>query len=95
MSTNVFCPGPTRPVVVDDLIVARGLGELCQALHEAIARGHCTVIVDGRDAERRRGERPVLEERRRGERRRCPAITADPPRWPDMLVGPHSRPPLN
>jgi len=84
MSTNVFCPGPTRPVVVDDLIVARGLGELCQALHEAIARGHCTVIVDGRDAERRRGER-----------RRCPAITADPPRWPDMLVGPHSRPPLN
>ena len=96
MSTKTLCAWPTHPAVPDHLIVARSYAEWCEALREAIAaRGNCTIIVDGRQAERRRRVQPVREERRRGERRSCPAITADPRRWPYVLVGQHYRPPLN
>jgi len=81
MSTNAPCPGPTRPAVLDHLIVVRDHAEWCQALREAFAaRGNFTVMVDGRYAQQQRRAQPVLEERRRGERRGLPAITADPRR---------------
>lgn len=96
MSTSAPCTCPTRPLVSGHVIVARAHAEWCQALREAFAaRGNFTIIVDGRRAERRRHRQPVQEERRRGERRRCPAITADPRRWPYVLVGEGYRPPLN
>ncbi len=96
MSTNAPCKCPTRPVVSDHLIVARGYTEWCQALRQAFAaRGNFTIIVEGRHAERRRRRQTVQEERRRGERRRYPATIADPRRWPNVLVGQVCCPPLN
>jgi len=96
MSTHTLCPRLTHPAVPDHLIVAQSYAEWCEALREAIAaRGNFTIIVDRRSAERRRGVRPVQDERRRGERRRCPAITTTPHRWPYVLVGQNYRPPRN
>lgn len=96
MSTDVRCPGLTHPAVPDHLIVARSYAEWCQALREAIAaRGNFTVIADRRSADRRRRFQPVHDERRRGARRNCPAITAAPHRWPYVLVGQDYRPPRN
>ena len=96
MSTNVRCSRLMHPVVPDHLIVARSYAEWCQALREAIAaRGNFTVIADRRSADRRRRVQSVQDERRRGERRSCPAITATPLQWPYVLVGRDYRPPHN
>ncbi len=96
MATNACCQLLATPALPDHLIVARSCAEWCDALREAIAgRGNCTIIVDRRSSDRRRRVQSVLQERRRGERRNCPAITAAPHQWPYVLVGQGYRPPLN
>jgi hypothetical protein len=96
MATNVRYQLLANPAVPEHLIVARSYAEWCEALREAIAgRGHCTIIVDRRSSDRRRGIQSVLQERRRGERRRYPAIAATPHWWPYVLVGRGYRPPRN
>ncbi len=96
MPTHTLCPRLTDPAVSDHVIVARCYAEWCEALREAIAaRGNYTIIVNRRLADRRRGVQPVQDERRRGERRCCPAIMTDPHRWPYVLVGQNYRPPRN
>ena len=58
-----------------DVIVVRDHEELSLALQEAGAGRNYTIIVeiiDRRHAERRQRVRPVLEDRRRGERRSVP-----------------------
>ncbi len=96
MSSKTLCPCLTDSAIPDHLIVARSYTEWCEALREAIAgRGNCTIIVDRRSTDRRRGVQPVAEERRRGDRRHCPAITTTPHQWPYVLVGQNYRPPLN
>lgn len=96
MATNACCQLLATPALPDHLIVARSCAEWCEALREAIAgRGHCTIIADRRSADRRRRVQPVHDERRRGERRSVPAITATPLQWPYVLVGKDYRPPRN
>jgi hypothetical protein len=46
-----------------------------------MAQGNFTVLVDRRHADRRQRLQPVLEERRRGERRTRLAITATSRVW--------------
>jgi hypothetical protein len=96
MATKVHYPLLANPAVPEHLIVARNYAEWCEALREAIAgRGHCTIIADRRSADRRRRVQPVHDERRRGERRSVPAITATPLQWPYVLIGKDYRPPRN
>jgi hypothetical protein len=76
------------------LIVARDSVGLGQALQESFAaKGRCTVVVDQRRADRRRRVQPVLEERRRTERRSLPSLAEDLRLWPYVVVGPAYRRP--
>lgn len=85
---------PARPVVQDQLIVARDHVGLCQALQEPFAaRGKFTVVVDRRRVDRRRCIQPVLQERRRRERRSLPSVAEDLRLWPYVLVRPYYRRP--
>jgi len=85
---------PARPVVQDQLIVARDHVGLCQALQEPFAaRGKFTVVVDRRRVDRRRCVQPVLQERRRRERRSLPSVAEDLRLWPYVLVRPYYRRP--
>lgn len=85
---------PRRPPEQSQLIVARDSLALCQALQEPFAvRGTFTVVVDRRRAERRNGVEPVLEERRRTDRRSRPSLAEDLRLWPYVLVRPHYGPP--
>ena len=81
---------PTRPSVQGQLIVARDSVGLCQALQESFAaKGRFTVVVDRRGAERRGRVQPVMEERRRTERRGLPSLAEDLRRWPYVMVRPY------
>ena len=80
MSMNVFCPRPPRAAVPHYLIVARGHAGVYQVIRE-IVQGEFTVLVDRRQAERRRGEQLVLEERRRGKRRTLQMIAVRSRCW--------------
>lgn len=85
---------PTRPAVQGQLIVARDSVALCQALQEPFAaKGRFTVVVDRRRADRRRRVQPVMEERRRTERRSLPSLAEDLRLWPYVLVRPYYRRP--
>jgi len=85
---------PTRPAVHGQLIVARDHVGLCQALQGSLAaRGKFTVVVDRRRADRRQRVQPVLEERRRQERRSLPSLAEDLRLWPYVLVRPYYRRP--
>jgi NAD(P)-dependent dehydrogenase (short-subunit alcohol dehydrogenase family) len=86
---------PPRAAVPGPLMVARDSVGLGLALQESFAaKGRCTVVVDQRRADRRRPVQPVLEERRRTERRRLPSLAADLRRWPYVVVRPSSHRPL-
>ena len=85
---------PARPVVQGQLIVARDHVGLCQALQEPFAaRGTFTVVVDRRRVDRRGRVQPVLQERRRRERRSLPSLAEDLRLWPYVLVRPYYRRP--
>jgi len=85
---------PARPVVQGQLIVARDHVGLCQALQEPFAaRGTFTVVVDRRRLDRRQRVQPVLQERRRRERRSLPSLAEDLRLWPYVLVRPYYRRP--
>jgi hypothetical protein len=80
--------------VQGQLIVARDSVGLCQALQGSLAaRGKFTVVVDRRRADRRRRVQPVLEERRRTERRSLPSLAEDLRLWPYVVVRPYYRRP--
>ncbi len=83
---------PSDPAGQDLLIVARDHGALCQALQEVFAgRGSITVVVDRRQAARRRCVQPVREERRSRERRSVPAAAYDLRCQDYVLVRPSSQ----
>jgi hypothetical protein len=85
---------PTRAAVQGQLIVARDSVGLGQALQESFAaKGRCTVLVDQRRVDRRGRVQPVLEERRRTERRSRPSLAEDLRRWPYVVVHPSGRRP--
>ena len=85
---------PARSVVRGQLIVARDHVGLCQALQEPFAaRGTFTVVVDRRRVDRRGRVQPVLQERRRSERRSLPSLAEDLRLWPYVLVRPYYRRP--
>jgi hypothetical protein len=69
---------PARPAVRGLLIVARDQGDLYDALRHAYGNeADLTVLVDRRNAERRRLSRPVPGERRHCERRSPPTLADD------------------
>ena len=79
-----------RPLV----IVGRRHVALYDALNRAFGgRGGIPVLLDRRQAERRRAVQSVPEERRRGERRCFPRIDDRRPLPRDVLVHPHHRRP--
>lgn len=85
---------PTRPAVQGQLIVARDSVGLCQALQEPFAaKGRYTVVVNRRLADRRQYVQPVMEERRRRERRSLPSLAEDFRLWPYVAVRPYYRQP--
>ena len=85
---------PARSVVRGQLIVARDHVGLCQALQAPfVAGGTFTVVVDRRQADRRRCVQSVLYERRRRERRSLPSVAEDLRLWPYVLVRPYYRRP--
>lgn len=80
-------PTRTRSAAQDQFIVARDSVGLCQALQESFAtKGSSTVVVDRRREERRQCVQPVMEDRRRGERRSLPAAGEDLRHWPYYVV---------
>jgi hypothetical protein len=85
---------PTPPAVRGLLIVARGQGELYHTLQHAYGdRVEIRVLLDRRQADRRRAVQPVPGERRRRERRCLPNLEHDL-RWQEyVLVRPHYRRP--
>jgi hypothetical protein len=85
---------PTRAAVQGQLIVARDSVGLGQALQESFAaKGRCTVVVDQRRVDRRGYVQPVLEERRRTERRSRPSPAEDLRLWSYVVVRPSNRRP--
>ena len=85
---------PARPAVQGQLIVARDHVGLCQALQAPFAAGGTfTVVVDRRQADRRRCVQSVLYERRHRERRSLPSVAEDLRLWPYVLVRPYYRRP--
>lgn len=91
--SRIIAP-PARPAAQGQLIVARDHVALCQALQEPFAaRGTFTVVVDRRRGERRQRTQPVLEDRRRRDRRSSPSVAEDLRQWPYVLVRPYYRRP--
>jgi hypothetical protein len=81
--------GPGDPGL---LIVARDQGDLYDALRHAYADTKAlTVLVDRRQAERRRECQTVPGERRRGERRSLPTLAHDLRFQQYLLVRPPRR----
>ena len=76
------------------LIVARDQVDLYDCFQHAYGDGEeITILLDRRQAERRRAVQPVMGERRCRGRRRPPSIAEDLRFQQYVLVRPHSRRP--
>ncbi len=85
---------PTHPAVRSLLIVARGQVDLYHTLQHAYGDSEeIRVLVDRRQADRRRAVQPVPGERRRSERRCLPNLEHDLRLQKYVLVRPHYRRP--
>jgi hypothetical protein len=93
-STKGMSTSPPHTAMRGLLIVARDQPALWQSLKAAFGDSEgVTVLLDRRQADRRRGGQSVTADRRRVERRSLPRIEDDLSVRKYVLVRPHSRRP--